>query len=182
MTQDEIAETIRGATFDVFSTMLNVDISAGPVELGDAASRSHAGVVALLGFAGDWVGSGILFCEASFGCQLASRLLMAEYPAVNEDVLDAIAEVANMIIGNVKTTLEQHFGPMGLSTPTVIFGRNFEARSVGANEWVSVPFTAGSDTMGIQISIVPNPRKNRMPMPRTTLPRAACPYCGSYEG
>ena len=41
-------------------------------------------------------------------------------------MLDAVAEVTNMIIGNVKTVLESRLGAMGLSTPTVIYGRNFQ--------------------------------------------------------
>ena len=181
MAQAEIAEAIRNATNEVFSTMLALDLVAQPIEIGDSAARSRAGVIALLGFAGDWVGSGILYCEARFGCILASRLLMAEYTSVDEDVLDAIAEVANMIIGNVKTVLEQNLGTLGLSTPTVIYGRNFEARTVGTREWVTVPFAAGDDIMGVQISIAPNPRKGRPANAKTTMAGTACPYCGGYE-
>ena len=61
-----------------------------------------------------------------------------------------------MIIGNVKTLLEAKLGPMGLSTPTVIYGGNFETRSVGSRDWVIVPFTSGSGGLYVQISIAPN--------------------------
>jgi chemotaxis protein CheX len=180
MTELEIAEAIRTATQDVFSTMLSLEMTAGKVETGDPSSNQRTGVVALLGFAGDWIGSGALCCEGSFGCRMAAQLLMSEYDAVNEEVLDAIAEVANMIIGNVKTFLEQRLGAMGLSTPTVIYGRNFETRNVGSREWVSVPFTCGEDTLAVQISIAPNNRKERPVAPKTTLVGNACPYCGSF--
>lgn len=181
MSHEEIATAIRNATDEVFSTMLGLEAAAGPAEIGDSAAKTRAGVIALLGFAGEWVGSGILYCEAHFGCSMASKLLMAEYTSVDEDVLDAIAEVSNMIVGNVKTVLEQRLGTMGLSTPTVIFGRNFEARSVGSREWVTVPFVSGDDRFGVQISIAPNPRKER-PLPvKATFTGTACPYCGSYR-
>ena len=68
---------------------------------------------------------------------------MTPYDAIDEDVLDAVAEVTNMIIGNVKTALENRLGAMGLSTPTVIYGRNFQTRSSGNQEWTVVPFDAG---------------------------------------
>src|SRR3546814_14068538 len=61
-------------------------------------------------------------------------MMMAEYDAVNDEVLDAMAEVTNMIIGNVKTALEERIGCMGLSIPTVIYGRNFTYRAVGNQE------------------------------------------------
>ena len=164
VTESDIAEMIRSATIEVFSTMLGMDAEAGETHSGQTAGGPQAGVVALLGLAGDWVGSGSLSCDPPFACKMASQLLMSEYGAVNEEVLDAVAEVANMIIGNIKTLLEAKLGPMGLSIPTVIYGRNFETHSVGNRDWVIVPFTSGSENMNIQVSIAPNrnPRLSRV--------------------
>jgi len=156
ISNSEISDAIRQATLEVFSTMLALEVAAGDTEIGATAGSTQSGVVALLGLAGEWVGTGSLSCDPPFACRMASQLLMAEYDVVNDDVLDAMAEVANMIIGNVKTALEEKLGAMGLSTPTVIYGRNFETRSVGNREWVIVPFTAGTDAMHVQISIAPN--------------------------
>lgn len=156
LTQLEITEAIQSATADVFSTMLGIEITPGETASGPMAGCPQSGVVALLGLAGDWVGSGSLSCEPPFACKMASQLLMAEYDTVNDEVLDAVAEVANMIVGNIKTALETKVGPLGLSTPTVIYGRNFETRSVGNRDWVIVPFTSGIEIMNVQISIAPN--------------------------
>src|SRR5208337_4345250 len=99
--------------------------------------------MSLIGLAGSWVGSGSLACSSGFAAKIASALLMAPYEAIDEDVLDAVAEVTNMIIGNVKTALEDRLGAMGLSTPTIIYGTNFQTRSSGNQEWTVVPFTLG---------------------------------------
>src|SRR3954447_18981097 len=99
-----------------------------------AAPLSGNGIVSLIGLAGTWVGTGSICCGVSLGCKVAGQLMMSEYDSVTDDVLDAVAEVTNMIIGNVKTALEDHFGPMGLSIPTVIYGRNFSSRTVGTQE------------------------------------------------
>src|ERR1051326_896157 len=112
VTQPEIAEAIQAATAEVFSTMLGIDITAGETISGETAGCAQSGVVALLGLAGEWIGSGSLSCDPPFACKMASQLLMAEYDTVNEEVLDAVAEVANMIIGNVKTALELKLGPI----------------------------------------------------------------------
>ena len=50
-----------------------------------------------------------------------------------------------MIIGNVKTALESRLGAMGLSTPTVIYGRNFQTRRSGNQKWTVVPFALGEE-------------------------------------
>ena len=42
---------------------------------------------------------------------------------MNEEVLDAMAQLTNMIVGSVKVELESKLGPLGLSVPTVVYGR-----------------------------------------------------------
>jgi chemotaxis protein CheX len=88
---------------------------------------------------------------------------------MNEDVLDAVAEVTNMIIGNVKSALEDRLGAMGLSTPTVIYGRNFQTRSAGNQEWTVVPFLLEGERMCVQMCIAPNP-DSRKKAPRGGFP------------
>ena len=83
-------------------------------------------------------------------------MLMTEAPAVNEDVLDAVAELTNMIIGSVKTDLESELGPLGLSIPTVVFGRNFRTRSAGTAEWIHVRFLWDEDPLLIKMCLAPS--------------------------
>ncbi|MEO8594576.1 MAG: chemotaxis protein CheX [Candidatus Solibacter sp.] len=96
---------------------------------------------------------GRLACGTAFAIQACNRLLMAEETSVNEDVLDAMGEVANMIIGNFKTLVEEHAGPLCLSIPTVIHGRNFTSRSLGNNSWVVLPFECNGDVMQIRVCL-----------------------------
>jgi len=104
ITLPEIGNAIRAATGEVFSVMLGIDAAAGDAQVGQAG-QNHSGVVAVLGLTGAWGGSGQLSCESALALRIASNLLMADCEEVDEEVLDAIAEVANMIVGNVKTIL-----------------------------------------------------------------------------
>ena len=134
--------------------MLGIQVTAGE-SLTGRAGQDHSGVVAVLGLTGAWGGSGQVSCEVGLALQIASRLLMSEYTTVDEDVLDALAEVANMIVGNVKTTLEDTLGNMGLSAPAVFFGGDFETRVVGNPNMVLVPFACAEGSMTVQIAIAP---------------------------
>lgn len=156
LSQDELVTAIRGATEEVFTTMLNLALACGEVFEEKEEAVPSSGVVSLIGLAGSWVGSGSLACSAGCASKIASALLMTPYTAIDEDVLDAVAEVTNMIIGNVKTALEARLGSMGLSTPTVIYGRNFQTRSSGNQKWTVVPFSLGEDRMCVQVCIAPN--------------------------
>ncbi len=155
VTPEKVIETIHSATEDVFSTMLGLPVELGdPHESGEEPS-TFDGVVALVGIGGPWTGAGRIYCGPKFACTLAGALLDCEHTSVNEDVLDAVAEIANMIIGNVKTSFEEELGALGLSVPTVIYGRNYRARSM-AHDWVVVPIHCQGDTMEIRFCLMPS--------------------------
>ena len=112
--------------------MLPMDIAVDETAVGNVVPGNRPGrVTALLGLTGAWSGSGQFSCAPELACRIAAQMLMSEYKTVDEDVLDAVAEVANMIIGNVKNMLEAGLGPMGLSVPTIVFGEQFDTRVAG---------------------------------------------------
>lgn len=165
ITQHAVARMIAEATLDVFSTMLNLEITPGEPYVGAQSQVTRSGVTSFVGLAGSWVGTGAIDCSAEFACQISSHFLMSDYAAVNEEVLDAVAEVTNMIIGNVKTKLEEIVGPLGLSIPTVIYGRNFASRVVGTPEWVIVPFDCSGQRMEVQMCLAPAERAHLLRTP-----------------
>ena len=171
VTLPDIGFAIRQATTEVFSVMLGIDLELGDdppraqaegsgVQAGKCGGTGveHAGVVAVLGLTGAWGGSGEISCNSALALQIARTLLMSDCGAVDEEVLDAVAEVANMIVGNVKTSLEQTLGPMGLSTPAVFFGGEFETRVVGRTTRILVPFTCPAGSLTVQIALAPMAR------------------------
>jgi chemotaxis protein CheX len=93
-------------------------------------------------------------------CRVCAAMLMTEATAVNEDVLDAVAELTNMIIGSVKTDLEAELGPLGLSIPTVVFGRNFKTRSAATAEWIHVRFLWDGDPLMIKMCLAPSEKQH----------------------
>jgi chemotaxis protein CheX len=156
MTHDQLSGMIRQATQDVFSTMLGIELEVGDAYVDDAAPAPAEGVLALVGLAGAWAGSGTVGCSASLARHVSGQLLMQDFQHVDEEVLDAMGEVCNMILGNVKTLLEEELGPMGLSIPTVIYGRNFTTRSVAKSQWSVVPFRCAGETLEVHLCLVPS--------------------------
>ncbi len=137
---DQIVSDIRAAAEEVFSTMLGAELRYAESYCDKGPSHPLDGVICLIGMAGEWTGTGTLSCSSELACRIASQMLMAEYAVVDAEVLDAVAEIANMILGNVKTSLEQSLGAMGMSIPTAIFGKNFLAKSFGDEAWTVVAF------------------------------------------
>lgn len=156
MNHERLIEMVRRATRDVFGTMLGIELVDGEAYVEESAPGPSEGVMALVGLAGRWAGSGTFSCSAQSARQIAGQLLMQPYEAVDDEVLDAIGEVTNMVLGNVKTVLEEDLGPMGLSIPTVIYGRNFTTRSVAKSSWTVVPFEYEGERVEVHLCLAPS--------------------------
>ncbi|MCC6263839.1 MAG: chemotaxis protein CheX [Bryobacterales bacterium] len=161
-THDDVVEMVRGATGTLFETMLSGELHAMPGYRTSKVEEYDESIFCLIGFTGDYVGSGSLHCSGACAIRLASSLLMAEFAKVDEEVLDAVAEITNMIVGNFKNTLEEKVGVIGISTPTVIFGHQYAARNFGASEWTVVPFTIDGDTFDVRIRLERNKEIQRL--------------------
>jgi chemotaxis protein CheX len=156
MNQPAMVNALRCATAEVFSTMLGIDILPGEPHTEINAPGPSDGIIAAIGLAGNWVGTASICCDPSTGCWMASRMLGTEFTEINEEVLDAISEITNMIIGGFKTQAEAYYGLLGLSIPMVVYGLRFSARTAGKEQWVVVPFASGGHTLDIKVCLTPN--------------------------
>lgn len=148
-----IVTTLCTVTAEVFSTMLGVTPEAGQAYVEKDRGGQVDGVISLIGLAGRWVGTGSLSCSTSTACDLSSRLLMGESTSVDEEVLDAMGELTNMVIGNFKNVIEEALGPMGLSIPTVICGHDFRAHSTCGQDWTVVPFLVAGNRLDVKVCL-----------------------------
>ena len=153
-----IEASISHSVVQIFSTMLGAEIQQGEVSIETSNPEANDGVVSLIGIAGTWVGTGSITCSPSLACRICSQLLMTESSSVDEEVLDAVAELTNMVVGNVKTDLETHLGPLGLSIPTVVFGRNFKTKSAGHAEWIVSKFIWDNEILVVKLCLARNER------------------------
>ncbi len=120
-------EDVSRIATDVFQTMLSLEIwpdsSATdlPVEV----------VTAAVYFAGDWKGAVLIECTASQAFDFTARLFSSAPPTrMNDDVRDALGELANMVAGNLKSVLP---GGVGISMPSVVEGKNYSLKICGGN-------------------------------------------------
>jgi chemotaxis protein CheX len=154
--KETLVDPIAKATTQVFSTMLGLDVQMTDSLVEKALPKATDGLVSFIGLAGVWAGTGSLACSKELGCRICSAMLMTETSSIDEDVLDAVAEITNMVIGSVKTDLEALLGPLGLSIPTVVFGRNFSTKSAGNTDWIVVHFRCGDEVLSVKMCLAPS--------------------------
>lgn len=121
--QTEIARIVE----DVFRTMLRLETGLAPMP----ETAGPGSLTAAVQFVGEWMGAVLLQCTARQACQLASRLMPGLQPTrVDEDVRDALGEIANMVGGNLKPMLPPG---VALSMPSVVEGNDYALHICGGN-------------------------------------------------
>jgi chemotaxis protein CheX len=127
-----LVDAIDASTKEVFETMLGTKLTDS--KRAQSEDPAAAGVVSLVGLTGKWSGTGTFCCTPTTARLVAVRMLMldeteAESQTIDDDVLDAVAELTNMVVGNIKNLLAEEYGEMAISIPTVVYGRNFRFKS-----------------------------------------------------
>jgi chemotaxis protein CheX len=149
--------SVTEATKEVFSMMLDMEVRFAGLA-GDNRAPDLA-IISLVGITGEWGGSGVFCCAPGLAALLCSRMLGTELipgvPSIDEEVLDVVAEITNMMIGNVKNGLETITGPLAISVPTVIHGRNFEFRNPSGLRSAALAFATEDHVFEVRISLAP---------------------------
>jgi CheY-specific phosphatase CheX len=127
----------------VFTTMLGLKAKPYPMPWFPSPDI----VTAVVHFAGAWHGAVMLECTRRQARTFAHLLMSIEAPpTVDDDVRDALGELANMLAGNLKSVL-----PPGvvLSMPSVIEGSDYSLQICGKRLVERVPFWSSEDIIGV---------------------------------
>jgi chemotaxis protein CheX len=93
---------------------------------------------------------------------MSSQFLMSEYDEVNDEVLDAVGEITNMIIGNFKNKVAEQVGPLAMSIPAVVHGQNMHTTTRGGTkEWLAFPVSCGENYLELLVQLRPKPATRR---------------------
>jgi chemotaxis protein CheX len=118
--QETFAEALLDGAKEVFETMMFMTVEP-------CAEADHAiGGSALLGsitFTGDIEGCLAVSCSYDCAKTIAVNMLGAEDEELSEEeVADAVGEVANMLLGSLKSRIAETAGEIQVSIPSVVSG------------------------------------------------------------
>ena len=104
----------------VFETMMSLEVTECETPWFPSGDR----LTSALHLAGEWNGAVLLECDRRQACRFAGRFLSLDPPGTVDDVVrDLLGELANMICGNLKSTLAP--GAV-LAMPEVVAGEPSE--------------------------------------------------------
>lgn len=135
----DLQKTIVEATQEIFESMLMLQVEAEN-PLPEKNSTYHCSVSGMIGLAGLYQGMLAIHSPDDVARSITSNFLGMDVDEVNEDVTDAIGELANMIAGSVKLAFSESGKDITLSIPSAIHGSEYTLQCMADTHWMVIPF------------------------------------------
>ncbi len=145
---------IKESISDVFSTMIMMDVTPGKT-ITSGYTDFKADISSMIGLAGDIKGMLALHLPYTVARSITGSMLGMDTEDVeNEDVTDAIGEIANMVAGGFKTFFTQGGKQLLLSTPTIISGSDLKTSGMSKASSFVIPLAISSGEFTVELKYV----------------------------
>jgi chemotaxis protein CheX len=129
---NDLDELVKSAVTEVFDTMLN--FKAQLEAPGAEVLNGEAHVASAVGFIGRLTGVVYIYATARFARRITCLMLGLEEAQIDgeEMVNDAMGELANMVVGHLKSRLADRGMPCVLTIPSIVRGSHFTIEAVSS--------------------------------------------------
>lgn len=150
-----LGEEIITGTKEVFSSMLMTELESGPVVF-DKKCEIQSNLTSMIGLGGDIRGVLAIHTPAAVAKEITSGFLGIDVSDLDDDVKDAIGEIANMVAGNLKVSFSNSEKKIELALPTSIVGESFTVSGMADASRVVVPLSMTGITFWVELIYVNN--------------------------
>jgi chemotaxis protein CheX len=135
----DLAKCISDATQEIFQSMLMAEARPS-TPLSTRSNVFKDSVSGLVGLAGNYRGMLAIHVPNAVAMSITSKFLFMDVEEINDDVKDAIGELANMLAGSVKSMLTETGTGLKLAIPSAISGTEYEVECLADSDGAIVPF------------------------------------------
>jgi chemotaxis protein CheX len=137
------------ATMETFKSMMKTEVKPGKVALAKAALQpSH--ISGIIGLSGGAKGSVSLTFPKITALKVVSAFIGEKVVTMDDGVVDAIGELANIVAGAAKKDLTKY--SISISLPTVVVGDNHELSGAKEVPPMFVPFESPLGNFNLVVS------------------------------
>jgi len=151
-TLEDVVPHVIDATREIFTGMIMMDVSQAGDPMDTLGSLDDS-ITGMVGLAGRYRGMLAVHFPRTLALAITSNFLGVEVDELNEDVEDAVGEIANMLGGNVKTFLSDEGKEIQLSIPSTISGENYTFLYQEDVNQVVIPFQAGEEIFHVELEL-----------------------------
>jgi chemotaxis protein CheX len=146
---EQLIEHLDHDVREIFSTMIGMELPASQVA--DTVTRFKDCVTAMIGFAGSYHGMISINTPQTLALSIASQMLGMELTECDDDVRDALGEIANMVGGSFKHHFVKDGHEVRLSTPSVMSGDEYVMNTGSAPDTLTLMFECSGDHFGVNV-------------------------------
>ena len=149
------AQNIIESTQEIFSSMIMLDVTPGePYKNKDSVQTDS--ISGIIGLAGNIKGLLAIHLPTKAALTITTAFLGMDVEEIDEDVRDAIGELANMLGGSLKASLDPKGSEIKLSMPTSVTGNEYSIDTIADAEEITVPFDLDGITFTVELQIAPD--------------------------
>ena len=153
MTEEQLIKSLIKDVEDVFVNMVGVeDLMHLPIQI-DVTTHFKECLTAMVGLAGTYNGLVSVHIPWPLAISFTSLMLGMEVTEIDDDVNDAMGEIANMVAGSFKQHLSKGGSDIQLSTPSVVNGADYIVSSGNDLENITLKFATDDEWFMVAISI-----------------------------
>lgn len=151
-TEETLSKHLIRDVREIFGTMVGLeDLLHLPIQI-DPVNNFTDCVSSLVGLAGSYNGLVSLHMPSSLALTATSSMLGLEVNELDDDVNDAMGEIANMIAGSFKQHLSKGGMDVHLSTPSVVYGKEYFIKLGNKPEQISLRFATNDDWFMVSVA------------------------------
>lgn len=140
------------ATSEVFAGMICMELVPGEV-IRNGRLDLDSNISSMIGLAGDLRGLLSVHCPRAVALAVSGSMLGMAMEEIDDDVKDALGEVANMVAGGLKASLLEADSTVELAIPTTVVGNTIRTSGLGSSTLI-VPFTVPDGRFAVELNYV----------------------------
>jgi chemotaxis protein CheX len=153
MSEEELFNCLIKDVQDVFINMVGVEnLMPLPIQI-DVTTHFKKCLTAMVGLAGAYNGLVCVHLPWPLAISFTSLMLGTQVTEIDDDVNDAMGEIANMLAGSFKQHLSKGGSDVHLSTPSVVNGSDYVVSSGSNMENITLKFASGDEWFMVSLSI-----------------------------
>lgn len=153
ITEEQLLKGLIKDVQDVFVNMVGVeDLMHLPIQI-DVTTHFKDCLTAMVGLAGTYNGLVSVHLPWPLALSFTSLMLGMEVKEIDDDVNDAMGEIANMVAGSFKQHLSKGGSDIQLSTPSVVNGSDYVVSSGSGLENITLKFATDEEWFMVSLSI-----------------------------
>lgn len=146
------AKEIADATCEIFSSMVMLEVTPKEATKRTDPAFSNS-ITGMVGLAGTVRGNLSIHLPSQVAISVTMAFLGMDVAEIDDDVCDAIGELANMLAGAVKTALDPAGSDIKLSMPSTVYGDSYKLDCHDSSVSVLVPFELEGSEFSVELQL-----------------------------